>query len=178
MKLFSNSRLGGFTLIELLVVVLIIGILSAVALPQYQAAVDKARISGYLPALRALKDAQEVYYLANASYTNNIKDLADVLPGGCSVVVSTPGFEANCGEFILGVTSSYVEVEKNWGGPLTTYLRFYLDHSSEPDYAGNLYCISYTGTTYQRTQRLCKSLGGEQLPGTLNGGSLYRYLLK
>ena len=55
----------GFTLIELLVVVLIIGILAAVAVPQYTKAVRKARIAEAKVILKRLADAQDVYFLSH-----------------------------------------------------------------------------------------------------------------
>ncbi len=69
----NNKR--GFTLIEVLVVVLIIGILAAVAVPQYQKTVAKARVMRVLPVLRSILQAQDVYYLANGIYTDDINDL-------------------------------------------------------------------------------------------------------
>ena len=65
----------GFTLIELLVVVLIIGILAAVAYPNYQKAVMKARIARVLPQLKAIQEAEERYYMANGKYTTNKEEL-------------------------------------------------------------------------------------------------------
>lgn len=71
----QQRKTNGFTLIELLVVVLIIGILAAVALPQYQLAVEKARMSEGLAISKSIYDANNAYFLANGEYTDNMDDL-------------------------------------------------------------------------------------------------------
>ena len=75
-----------FTLIELLVVVLIIGVLAAIALPQYRKVVEKSRLVSMFPVLRAIRDAENEYYLVNGKYTSDINELSIQLPNISSIV--------------------------------------------------------------------------------------------
>ena len=77
-----NTR-RGFTLIELLVVVLIIGILAAVAVPQYTKAVEKSRASEALVIGNKLKQAQQLRHLQTGEWDGTSKDALDIdISGG------------------------------------------------------------------------------------------------
>ena len=69
----------GFTLIELLVVVLIIGILAAMAMPQYFKAVERSRMTEADTLLGSIAQAQRRKFLQRNSFTTNYKGL-DVSP--------------------------------------------------------------------------------------------------
>ena len=69
-----------FTLVELLVVVLIIGILAAIAVPQYRKAVLKSQSMQAVTLLKSLVDAEEAYYLAHGEYTGNLSELDITFP--------------------------------------------------------------------------------------------------
>lgn len=73
----------GFTLIELLVVVLIIGILAAMALPQYFKAVERSRMSEAVTLLANIAQSQQRKYLQVAKYVADFRGL-DVAPKGAT----------------------------------------------------------------------------------------------
>ena len=76
-----KGRFGGFTLIELLVVVLIIGILAAIALPQYEKAVERSRAAEALTMVSAIAKANDVYKMTTGNYTSDISVLDIQIPG-------------------------------------------------------------------------------------------------
>ena len=80
----------GFTLIELLVVVLIIGILSAVALPQYTKAVEKSRATEMMSFMSSAKKGVSLWVLQNGSIPSAHIDL---LVGGELDIDLTSGLE-------------------------------------------------------------------------------------
>ncbi len=75
MKKKNVVNKAGFTLLELLVVVLIIGILAAIALPQYKRSIAKARAMEAIINLKAISEAQKRYMLLYGVYTTNLNDL-------------------------------------------------------------------------------------------------------
>ena len=158
-----RTATAGFTLIELLVVVLSIGILAGVALPQYQKAVAKARYTQMITAGKSLKDAMELYYMANGDYPFFWSDL-DITYPGCSE--GTGRYMLWCDKFAVDMFAGSDKnlvfydiygIENNGVGKDTGYLgshtqatyRVWLDQSANP---GKTSCNS-------RIAGLCQSMG-------------------
>lgn len=100
MQKFKLSNEKGFTLIELMIVVAIIGILAAIAIPNFMAYQCKANQREGQAQMSNLRTALEAYYAENNTYTNSFDDMDFTYKGAdlYNVTIdsfSTTGYHAN-----------------------------------------------------------------------------------
>lgn len=138
--------------------------MTAVAVPQYQKAVDKSRVSTVINTVKAIKDAQEIYYLANGQYADSFDALDVELPGGeLTTHTDTRRKYKDGSEYYFYVKKNYgtQSIKANPKG-LKGHVAFewYLEHhyvsdDGEPE-TSYVLCTGHT----DRGKEICKSFGG------------------
>ena len=142
-----------FTLIELLVVVLIIGILSAIALPKYQVAVEKTYATQVLLILQSIMKAEDIYYISEGKFPNNYDILDIEIPGTLNALNR---YVFSNGAFV-GKPASSGMVSGGTGRGLQLYCTP-ANYTPTTDYQPNhCYCKGHDNIT----NTVCKSLGGK-----------------
>lgn len=82
-----SQRRSGFTLVEMLIVVVVIGILAAMAIPQFQSTKGKAYLASVKSDLKNLSTAEESFFYDHRSYSTDLDSLKAVSSHGVILTV-------------------------------------------------------------------------------------------
>ena len=168
--LFNNNA---FTLIELLVVVLIIGILAAVALPQYEKSVMKSRYATMMNIVNSIAAAEEAYYLANGAYTNDFDALA-VEPTGCTLSEDKSTCTYPWGSCMLSTSGQGWVVCKNTTTLQNGYAKN-LDHGESSSWWGGARRFCQADSRTSKYGKLCEFMGASYASEMSSGWFLYKF---
>ena len=158
----DKNKNKGFTLIEILVVVLIIGILAAISVVQYQKSVLKSRFTALMPITKALYEGEELFAMSSGKYTDKLENLDISTTGGVS------GSTANINGSIvtLGVNNRHTYVKatrENFDNNLIMFQK------GSRYFPGEIHCEAKVDKSLANW--LCeKELGGEKLDRSLTEG--------
>ncbi len=162
----------GFTLIELLVVVLIIGILAAIAVPQYEKSVWKTRFASVKSIVRSIKNAEEAYYLVNNDYTPDLEKLDISAP-----ITTTNYVSAKVGSYIIGDAtcsintsdeSKYIECFLFSNG--VRFLAYAIYFDNDLNNPGKQHCAAFNSQDLSSVQEsICMQESGLSEPTEENG---------
>jgi len=102
----------GFTLIELLVVIIIIGILSAIALPSFLNQANKAKQTEAKQYVASINKGQQAYYVENSSFGNSV----DILGLGIKTQTTNYSYGVSVDASGAGVLASFMSGIKGLKG--------------------------------------------------------------
>ncbi|MBR2081761.1 MAG: pilin [Elusimicrobiaceae bacterium] len=164
----------GFTLIELLVVVLIIGILAAVALPQYEVVVVKSRLTQAYSIAKSLWEAEQVYYMSNGEYTKNIEELDIEIPN-CNLNEQETTDGKNAYNCVNDMQINLMKSKPN--GLYGAYVYIYRSDDQETLFVEVRFDLNvqYCGANFTAGKKACNSIGTESSTNTA-GVTWYKLL--
>lgn len=159
----------GFTLIELLVVVLIIGVLAAMALPQYRVAVGVSRASTLYAFMRGVDQAQQAFYMANNRYATTFDSLSVGIPPGFTKTDEKRITKGRTACFIMSsLGEERISIKCSDGLAGVTMEKYHKD---------NFY-ICWADKTKEISNQICRSLSGQDEHNTVNAsGDDFAYFI-